>query len=558
MIAPRYGQLGNPGGHRLGARPGANLYQGLVVDNFAGGGGASMGIEAALGRCVDFAINHDRASIEMHAANHPHTYHMCEDVWDVDPAELCGGRRVQLAWFSPDCKHFSKAKGGRPVSPRVRGLAWVVIRWAKAVRPDVIMLENVEEFTTWGPLVDGRPCPKRKGQTFRSWTGMLRRLGYDVQWRELRACDYGAPTIRKRLFLIARCDGKPIRWPEKTHGNLDGVRLASLRSRNRSGSLVSGLEGSDCSGGGATERSGTASRIVLKPYRTAAEIIDWSIPCPSIFERKKPLAEKTLRRIANGLKRFVIDCPDPFIIQVQNASAKCGCRSIHEPFPTITAHPKGGGHALVAPTLMVNTSGHPGARADEPLRTVTTGGHHALVSAFLAMHFGGMTGVPIETPLPTTTVRGTQNQVVAAHLLKLRGTCRDGQDLREPMPTLTSGGTHVAEVRAFLCAYYGNDRDGQSVKEPLRTVTTKDRLGLVTVQGTEYQIVDIGMRMLTPRELARAQGFPDSYILTGTKTSQVARIGNSVCPVMAEALVRANLVEEAPRRTVRQEEEVAA
>lgn len=433
----------------------------LVVDNFAGGGGASTGIEQALGRPVDIAINHDEVALAMHTVNHPQTRHYCENVWDIDPRRVTAGQPVGLAWFSPDCRHFSKAKGGAPVSPRVRGLAWVVLRWIAAVRPRVIMLENVEEFTTWGPLIrdekgDMRPCQKRRGQTYQAFINAIKRHGYEVETRQLRACDYGAPTIRKRLFLIARCDGQPIVWPEPTHGP------------------------------------------GLKPYRTAAEIIDWSLPCPSIFERKRPLAENTLRRIAEGLRRFVIESPKPFIVN-----------------PTITA----------------------------------SGNQFALVTAFLAKHYGGVTGVPIDTPLPTVTTRGTQNQLVTSHLLKLRDN-QHGQPVTDPMPTLTAGGDHVGEVRAFLMKYYSEGGQWQDIREPLHTVPTKDRMGLVLVHGEPYQIVDIGMRMLAPHELFAAQGFPADYITDRdaqgnriTKTQQVAKCGNSVCPPLAAALVHTNMIE---------------
>jgi DNA (cytosine-5)-methyltransferase 1 len=293
---------------RLNARPGADLFDELIVDNFAGGGGASMGIEAALRRCVDLAINHDRAAVEMHSINHPHTRHLCEDVWQVDPVEATAGRRVGLAWFSPDCKHFSRAKGGKPVEKRIRGLAWIVVKWAKLGRPRVIILENVREFEEWGPLDKyNMPCQKRKGQTFRRWVSSIRSLGYAVEWRMLNAADYGAPTHRRRLFLIARCDGKPIVWPAPTHGP------------------------------------------GRKAYRTAAECIDWSLPCPSIFLTReegrklgvnRPLAEKTMRRIAMGLKRFVLDNPKPFIVHTTHAGHRRP-HGIDEPVPTVTAAHRG-------------------------------------------------------------------------------------------------------------------------------------------------------------------------------------------------------------------------
>lgn len=490
----------------------------LVCDNFAGGGGASTGIEMALGRSVDIAINHDPLALAMHEVNHPQTKHYCESVWDIDPRTVTDGRPVGLAWFSPDCRHFSKAKGGAPVSPRVRGLAWVVLKWIGTVRPRVVMLENVEEFVTWGPLIkdangDMWPCPKRKGQTFRAFINAIERQGYKVETRELRACDYGAPTIRKRLFLIARRDGQPIVWPAPTHGP------------------------------------------GLIPYRTAAEIIDWSLPCPSIFTRKKPLAENTLRRIAEGLRRFVIESADPFIVPMTHSGNSTRVHNINEPLRTITTA-KRGEFAIVQPYLVPRYGERAGQSprcrsAEEPLPTIVTTGNHAhLVTAFLAKHYGGVTGVEIDTPLPTVTSRGTQNQIVTSHLVKLRNNQFD-QDVRAPMPTLTAGGGHVGEVRAFLMKYYSAGGQWQSLNEPLHTVPTKARMGLVLVHGEPYQIVDIGMRMLEPHELFAAQGFPSNYIIDRdahnnkfTKTAQVAKCGNSVCPAVAAALVRANMVEQ--------------
>ncbi|MCL6443420.1 MAG: DNA cytosine methyltransferase [Alicyclobacillus sp.] len=461
----------------------------IIVDNFAGGGGASTGIEYAIGRSVDVAINHDPAAIAMHAANHPHTKHYCESVWDVNPREATGGRPVALCWLSPDCKHFSKAKGGKPVEKSIRGLAWVAVRWAATVRPRVIILENVEEFKTWGPLLkDGKPDPKQKGRTFNAFVNALKRQGYQVDWRELRACDYGAPTIRKRLFLIARCDGRPIVWPKPTHGDPKSPEVKSGK---------------------------------LKPWRTAAEIIDWSLPCPSIFERDKPLAENTMRRIARGIVKFVIEDPQPFIIKVNH---------------------HGG---IVSPTLIQTGYGErdgqlprvPGL--DKPLGTVVAGGQkHALVAAFLAKHYGGnYTGPGTSMDEPVATITTTDhNALVTSHLVKMYG-------------TNTAGGNHFGEVRAFLLKYYGADI-GQTCREPLHTVTTKDRFGLVTIRGQDYAIVDIGMRMLEPHELFAAQGFPPTYIIDRDangkrypKAAQVARCGNSVPPPFAEHLVRANLPE---------------
>jgi len=485
----------------------------IVADNFAGGGGASAGIEMALGRGPDIAINHDPEAIAMHRANHPGTRHFCESVWKVDPEEVCGGKRVALAWFSPDCKHFSKAKGGKPVEKNVRGLAWVVIRWARAVRPRVIVLENVEEFQDWGPLTeDGRPDALRRGLTFRRWLGSLRNAGYEVDMRELRACDYGAPTTRKRLFVIARSDGLPIVWPDPTHGPpLTG----------------------------------------LPPYRTAAECITWELPCPSIFERERPLAENTLRRIARGLRRYVIESPDPFIVSNMTNNVP---RPVSEPITTVLT----GNHKfLVAPALVQQSWGEREGQAPraldlhKPLGTIMAGGvKHALVAAFLAKHYGGhgATGSRLADPIDTVTAVD-HHSLVASHLLKLRGGLEDhqvtAQDLRGPAPAITAGGTHLAEVRAFLLSYYGSPVDAR-LRSPLHTVTSKDRFGLVTVRGDEYVIADIGMRMLVPRELFRAQGFPESYLidveLDGrplSKSAQVRMVGNSVCPPLAAEIVRA-------------------
>ncbi len=455
----------------------------LVVDNFAGGGGASTGIEQALGRPVDIAINHNPVALAMHETNHPHTRHYCESVWDVDPREVTQGRPVGLAWFSPDCRHFSKAKGSKPISPQVRGLAWVVMRWVGTVKPRVIMLENVEEFVTWGPVIkqetpDGithLPCPKRKGHTFRSFVNALKRHGYQVEWKELRACDYGAPTIRKRLFLVARCDGQPIVWPAATHGT------------------------------------------GLKPYRTAADIIDWSLPCPSIFERRRPLADATCRRIAEGIRRFVVESGDPFIVPIANFNGRDTVHDIREPLRTITAWPKGGHFALVQAFLAKHYTGVIGTDLRKPLGTVTTVDHHSLVTAHIQRDFG--------------------NSV--------------GSDIREPLGTITAGGGgKAAMVHAFLMKYYSEGGQWQALKEPLHTIPTKDRLGLVMVKGEPYQIVDIGMRMLQPHELFMGQGFPADYIHTHifdgtrlTKADQVKMCGNSVSPYPCKALVEGNMME---------------
>ncbi|HEV7658802.1 MAG TPA: DNA cytosine methyltransferase [Allosphingosinicella sp.] len=737
--------------------------EGIIVDNFAGGGGASTGIEAAIERPVDLAINHDAEAVAMHLANHPATHHLCQSIYAVDPLEAVSGRPVLGAWFSPDCKHFSKAKGGKPVEKNIRDLAWTVVHWAERLgpqlRPQIIWLENVEEFRTWGPLgADDKPDPARKGETFDEWVGRLRRAGYKVQWRELRACDYGAPTSRKRLFIVARCDGEPIVWPEPTHGKPGSPEVLS------------------------------GKRL---PWRTAAEIIDWSIPCPSIFTRKKELKDATKRRIAHGIMRFVVNSPKPFIVPITHSGgdsrvhsaddplrtvttaargefamvAPVFARTAHgerdskgkkrgkgdhgpaEPFPTVlssqdsalisativgcggrrgqsgpvdvlgpyptttakgdaclvtaalisnqytsntnggrgdpdrpfkTVTAGGGHHALVAVSLVsvdntstrairafeandplrtVTSSGggfaavsatliqmgygeregqaprvldlhmplgtivaggikhsvatallvphvmtmrnaqKPYTAGDEPTHTITAGGaHQNLVSAFLhkyrpdhpgqslddpaptvtansyikrpggapplavvtahiAQHNSGKTpnaGRTAEAPLSTITSSGSHQQLVATTVMKLRGTSKDGQPIDVPLHTLSAGGTHFAEVAAFLIKYYGNENGGYGFDQPIGTATTKERFGLVTVtiDGEEYVIADIGMRMLTPRELARAQGFPDDYILDPivngkplTKTAQIRMIGNSVCPPLSEALVRANLAD---------------
>lgn len=513
----------------------------IIIDNFAGGGGASTGIELALGRHVDVAINHDPEAVSMHQANHPQTVHHCESVWEVNPREVMPGRKIGLLWLSPDCKHFSKAKGGKPVEKKIRGLAWVAIRWAALRKPRIIKLENVEEFITWGPLVEGadgsmRPCPKRKGREFNAFVNALRRHGYAVEWRELRACDYGAPTIRKRLFLIARCDGQPIVWPEPTHGDPKSEAVKSGR---------------------------------LKPWHTAAECIDWTLPCPSIFLTreqgraigvKRPLSNSTMHRIARGIMRYVVNEADPFIVRTDHASAaeRNGVHNLNEPIRTVCAS---GGMALVTPfiTEHANGSNQRNMAADDPLRTQCAqvkGGHFALVSAFMAKHYGGVVGHGLHGEPLYTVTSSDHNSLVTSNLIKLRGT-NIGQPDDEPLHTLSAQGQHFDEVRAFLVKYYGTDQDPQ-LREPLHTVTTKDRYGLVTVRGEEYAIADIGLRMLSPRELFRAQGFPEHYIIDRglhidadgnhhwkplTKTSQVRMCGNSVCPPLAAALVRANCAE---------------
>lgn len=676
----------------------------IIVDNFAGGGGASTGIEMATGRSVDIAINHDPNAIAMHTTNHPETLHYCESVFDINPVAATGGAPVGLAWFSPDCRHFSKAKGSTPVKKEIRGLAWIVLRWALATRPRVMMLENVEEFKSWGPLLidEARPDPERTDETFAAFVGMLGTgvaadhpaldevceslqidrhgpaaqrlaagLGYTVEHLELRACDYGAPTIRKRFFMVMRCDGRPVVWPEATHGDPKSLPVQSGQ---------------------------------LKPWRTAAECIDWSIPCPSIFSRKKSLAENTLRRIARGIQRFVVDNPTPFIVKCNHTTSKGNydCfrgqaldtplqtitrkhgyavvtphitkfrtgatgQEVTEPLPTVTAgtstRPGGNGHALgmvethlspflagaggseyqakprscekpahtimqqsrscvVAPVIarqFGSSIGHPvdqpsgtvtaggggksqlvcptliqmgyGERPGQaprvldmqkPVGTVTAGGNKfAIASAFLAKHFGGNytgPGAPLDGPAHTVTTTdhhalvtaqllvnntghpgggadqpahtvttGNHHALVTSNLVKLRGTCKDGQRTEIPMPTITAGGQHVGEVRTCLAVeHYDEARAAQAAEFLHQHGLTE----FVRVDGVTYRIVDIGMRMLQPRELYNAQGFPSWYVIDRdyrgnkyAKDKQVARCGNAVPPAFAEALVRANLPE---------------
>ena len=575
----------------------------LIVDNFAGGGGASTGIEMATGYSVDIAINHDPEAIKMHKANHPNTKHYCENVWAVDPVKACNGHPVGLAWFSPDCKHFSKAKGGKPKDKNIRGLAWVALRWAGLVRPRVIMLENVEEFKTWGPLNRGHhPIKAKQGKTFEKFVQQLNDLGYTVEFKELIAADYGAPTMRKRFFMIARCDGKPIVWPEPTHAPADSEKVKA------------GL---------------------LEPYVGAYTQIDFSRPCPSIFDTSeeikekygiravRPLATKTLDRIAKGLKKFVLDNPEPFIIQCNHGGERRP-NDIREPMPTITGkHGYGivepymvqigqtgfakdrskdvreplttivskNEHCLIEPTLApymgTNTTNHPGGNCKDPIHTITTGNQQCLISptliqyhsetskdgvrgqaikdpimtvdssnryglvaSFLHKYYDGGykgAGETVENPLPTVTA-WDHNSVVTANLIQMNNHC-DGKVIRQPLPTITAGDGHFGEVRAFLIKYYGQGT-GQDIKDPLDTVTAQDRFGLVTINGTDYQIVDIGLRMLEPRELYGCQGFPDDYIIdhdytgkTYPRSEQVRRCGNAVCPPIPAALVRANLPE---------------
>lgn len=488
----------------------------MIVDLFAGGGGASTGIEQAIGRPVDIAINHDPEAISMHAANHPGTKHYTGDIFEVDPLEATQGRPVGLLWASPSCTHFSRARGGVPVSKQLRSHGWAVVRWIAATRPREVYCENVNEWQEWGPVLanKGIPCPRRKGKTFRQFVGHIERLGYRVEIRELRGCDYGAGTIRKRLFLIAKRDRMPIHWPQPTHNE-------------------HGTNG-------------------LQPWRTAAECIDWSLHCPSIFERKKPLADATLRRIARGIVRYVLEAQEPFI--VTNTSGHPGA-PVSDPLRTVTT---AGNQMLCVPTLIQAGYGEREGQKprvldiEKPLGTIVAGGgKHALVAAFLAKHYTGVVGADLRDPMPTVT-SVDHNALVTAFLTEhANGSNQRVFSAEEPLRTQCAQvkGGHFALVAALLIKYYGNEREGVSLTEPLHTIPTKDRFGLVTVsiQGQPYYISDIGMRMLAPHELYAAQGFPPDYQIDRgadgraiTKTAQVRMVGNSVCPPVARAIVEAN------------------
>lgn len=582
-----------------------NFLEEIIVDNFAGGGGASTGIELATGRPVTIAINHDPDAILMHKTNHPFTEHYQASVWDVDPREVSKGRPVGLAWFSPDCKHFSKAKGGKPVDKNIRGLAWIVLRWAGTVRPRVIILENVEEFQTWGPVRKGHPVKSKAGQTFRKWLSQLEALGYAVEWRELVAADYGAPTTRKRFFLVARCDGAPIVWPEPTH--------APAGSREV-------LEGQK------------------KPWRSAAEVIDWSLPCPSIFDTREAIREKyglsaqrplrpnTMRRVIRGVDKFAIKAPEPFLVVVNHAGDFRG-QNTADPLQTVTAkHGYGVASPLLAPLTVTNTTNSTGADAGAPVHTVTTAGNQMLIAPTLAaigQTGGGERGRKITEPTHTQ-VSKAEECLVAAAMIQYHTEQTErvrGQGLADPLMTIDASNRYGLAA-ATLVKYYGNDRHGQKIRDPLHTVTAKDREGLATthlvkmkgtnlggpmsepvqtitaggghfgvvtttvvkaepgadlkhwpeirdllntycgytlgpedvilfeIGGAAYFMADIGLRMLTPRELYMANGFPRDYKIerdyTGKeypKTKQVARCGNAVPPPFATALVRANLPE---------------
>ena len=553
-----------------------DLFDEIIVDNFAGGGGASTGIELATGRPVTIAINHDPDAILMHRTNHPHTTHYQASVWDVDPVEVCRGRPVGLAWFSPDCKHFSKAKGAALVDRNIRGLAWIVLRWAGKVRPRVIILENVEEFVTWGPVRKGRPVKKKAGQTFQKWKSQLQDLGYHVEHREIVAADLGAPTTRKRFFLIARYDGRPIVWPEPTHAPADSREV---------------LEGRK------------------KPWRSAAEIIDWSLPCPSIFDTREEIREKyglsaqrplrpnTMRRVARGVDKFVIKSAAPFIVPMGYGERNGQAPRVHniaDPAPTAVGKGKHGvcGPAMV-PWTVTNTTNSTGHPANEPIDTARTGGgggqmflgasliqyhteqsehvrgqeitgpimtidaanRYGLTAASLVKYYGNdQHGQNIQDPLHTVISKDHEG-LTTAHLVKMKGTNLGGP-ATEPVQTITAGGGHHGVVTTRITrAEPGADlKHWPEIRELLNTYCGYD-LGpedviLLQIGGVWYFMADIGLRMLTPRELYRANGFPDDYKIerdytgkTYGKSKQVARCGNAVPPPFAAALVRANLPE---------------
>lgn len=511
----------------------------LIVDCFAGGGGASVGIEMALGRSVDIAINHDPAAILMHKTNHPNTLHLTEDIFKVDLQKYVAGRHVALMWASPDCTSHSKAKGGKPRNLGLRILPWAVYKHAKAILPDVIIMENVEEIQQWGPLDEqGFPIKERNGEEYQRFIGMMQSLGYDFDSRELVAADYGAPTTRKRWYAIFRRDRKPIIWPQQTHnkGGTDG----------------------------------------LKKWVPVSTVLDFTDLGKSIFDRKKPLAENTMKRIARGLQKFVLENPKPFIVQVNHGGDHFRGQGIYEPMPTISQkHGFGKVTPVVAPYMLRNNTGAPGSDVKEPILTITTGGHHGLVSPFLIQYHSETNvrearGQTVNEPLRTIDTSNRYGAVMA-FLIKYYGTCT-GQSMFEPIHTITTSPGHFGQVSVltvkleellkagvskevaqkcthvseFIIEYYGNGT-GQTVDIPLHTIVTKDRFALITVLADEYVILDIFLRMLTAEELKRAQGFPRDYIIdrdykwnTYPVSERVKRIGNSVVPIMAQKLVEAN------------------
>lgn len=448
----------------------------IIVDNFAGGGGASTGIELATGRPVAVAINHDPAAILMHKTNHPHTLHLQESVWDIDPIKVCGGHPVGLAWFSPDCKHFSKAKGGKPVEKKIRGLAWIVCKWAGLVRPRVIILENVEEFVTWGPIRKGKPVKSKKGQTFKKWVSQLEDLGYKIEHRELVAADYGAPTTRKRFVLIARCDGKPIVWPERTHAPAD------------SEDVISGK---------------------CKQWRSAAEIIDWSLPCPSIFESKeqikdkygikvlRPLKDNTLRRITRGIDKFVLKTASPFIVPIgygENKGQKPRIHDINSPLPTIVSSGK---HyyvdTMLSPLHIHNNTGASGNDMRSPVNALTTGNQKMLISPCLSRYFGvqvnhGGTERFFDASKPLGTVTGKHGFGIADAMLSPlhmhNHSNAAGTDMRDHVNTITASGYQLF-IAPHLSKYFGGVV-GEDTRAPLPTVTAIDHNALVSANLIQY------------------------------------------------------------------------
>lgn len=584
-----------------------SIFDDCFVDSFAGGGGASTGIEMATGHPVDVAINHNEAAIMMHQRNHPFTEHYIEDIWQVDPKAAVRGRHVRLAWFSPDCKHFSRAKGAALVDKKIRGLAWGVLKWASAVRPDVIMLENVPEFVTWGPVRKGKPVKSKAGQTYQKWLSQLEALGYEVETEKICAADLGAPTIRTRFHLIARCDGKPIVFPKRTHAPRDSIEVKSGK---------------------------------LKPWRSAAEVIDFSLPCPSIFASKaeikeqyginamRPLKENTLRRIARGLDKFVIKSAEPFIVPVgygENKGQKPRVHDMKEPLSTVVSSTKqyvcdplmtpyticnnsgnaphgmnepvptvttGGRNILCAPTLIQyhteqRAKEHRGQKLDDPIQTLDAANRYGLSASYLTEYYGnGRDGIDLKYPVQTVTAKDREGVTMAFFSKYFTGV--DGADLNDPTPTVTAV-DHNSLVLSHLAHFKGKDK-GQPCQDPLMTVTARDgqfadvrttivkwdgqtdvgywgevrkmlnqycgynladdEILLLNIRGSWYFISDIGLRMLTPRELYDAMGFPHDYIIDKdvngnaiTRADQVARCGNAVCPAVAEALVRANLPE---------------
>lgn len=545
-----------------------DLLDEIIVDNFAGGGGASTGIELATGRPVEIAINHDPDAILMHKTNHPYTRHYCESVWDIDPGEVCGGRRVGLAWFSPDCKHFSKAKGAALVDRKIRGLAWIVLRWAGTVRPRVLMLENVEEFVTWGPVRKGKPVKSKAGQTFRKWKKQLEDLGYKVEHREIVVADFGAPTTRKRFVLVARCDGKPIVWPERTHAPRDSEEV-------KNGKLL--------------------------PWRSAAEIIDWSVLCFSVFASKqeikekygvnavRPLAENTMRRVIRGVDKFTIKSGEPFIVEC-NHKGDGHMMGVDKPVNTVTGKYTGGIYnPVMAPFTFSNTGSSVGADAGDPVHTIRTAGGQVLSAANLIQYHTEQTenvrANGVNAPLPTADTSNRYG-LTTANLVEYYSTGRP-IDVAEPMHTATSHDREALSL-AHIVEFKGQDI-GQHPDKPLRTITASagefaachvyivradgrdlihwpeirsllnkycgytlayDEVLLLLIGGVYYFIADILLRMLTPRELYSAMGFPPDYIIDRDymsneycKTKQVARCGNAVPPPLATAIVRANLPE---------------